>query len=55
MTIDGTPLTSYQAVCRELGLLSDDQEWSTVFREAAMTQLCPQIRELFVNILMFVS
>ena len=39
--------------CRELGLLSDDQEWQRVLAEAANTRLCPQLRELFVVILMF--
>ena len=44
---------SYQAVCRELGLLSDDQEWSTVLTEAAGTQMCPQIRALYIVILLY--
>ena len=53
MTIDGRVQESYQAVCRELGLLSDDQEWSTVLTEAAGTQICPQIRALYVIILLY--
>ena len=52
-SINGRALNSYQAVCRELGLLSDDEEWSTVLTDAAATQLCPQIRALFVIILIF--
>ena len=53
MSIEGRVCDSYQAVCRELGLLRDDQEWSTVLTEAAGTQLCPQIRALYVVILLF--
>ena len=52
-TIDGEIYESYQAVCRELDLLSDDQEWSTVLMEAAGTQLCPQIQALYVVILLY--
>ena len=43
MPIEGRVCDSYQAVCREIGLLSDDQEWSLVLTEAAGTQLCSQI------------
>ena len=53
MTIEGHVCDSYQAVCREIGLLSDDQEWSIVLTEAAGTQLCSQIRALYVVIVMF--
>ena len=44
---------TYQEVCRELGLLRDDREWQQVLEEAAVSKLCPQIRELYVVILMF--
>ena len=37
----------------ELGLLRDDLEWQRVLEESAETKLCPQIRELFIVILMF--
>ena len=53
LTIEGVVFDSYQAVCREIGLLSDDQEWSLVLTEAAGTKLCPQIRALYVVVLMF--
>ena len=43
----------YQEVCRELGLLTDDQEWQQVLEESVRTRLCPEIRELCVAILMF--
>ena len=53
MSIDGTRYETYQEVCRELGLLSDDQEWLAALRDASVTKLCPQIRELYVIILLF--
>ena len=53
LTVNGVQLDSYQAVCRELGLLNDDQEWSLVLRDAAVTQMCSQIRSLFVMILLY--
>ena len=53
LTIDETVHESYQSVCRQLGLLSDDQEWTFVLTEAAVTKMCPEIRSLYVVILMF--
>ena len=53
-TLPGQQLCeTYQEACRELGLLADDLEWNCVLEEAAITKLCPQIRELFVIILQF--
>ena len=49
----GYTCETFQETCRELGLLSDDQEWQRVLAEAAYTRLCPQLRELFIVILMF--
>ena len=53
LNIDDTVHESYQSVCRQLGLLSDDQEWTLVLTEAAGTKMCPEIRSLYVVILMF--
>ena len=50
---NGRVCETYQEVCRELGLLRDDQEWQQVLEEAAGTQLPTQLRELYVVILMF--
>ena len=50
---NGRVCETYQEVCRELGLLRDDHEWQQVLEEAAGSKLCPQIRELYVVILMF--
>ena len=49
----GVTCETFQEVCRELGLLRDDQEWLRVLSEASSTRLCPQLRELYVIILMF--
>ena len=50
---NGNVCETYKEVCRELGLLKDDLEWQRVLEESAVTKLCPQIRELFVIILIF--
>ena len=44
---------TFMSVCLELGLLSDDLEWNKVLEESAMTRMCPQIRDLYIVILMF--
>ena len=49
----GRVCENYKEVCVELGLLSDDKEWEKILESAAVTQMCPQIRELFVIILVF--
>ena len=49
----GRGCETYQEVCRELGLLRDDLEWQQVLEEASGSKLCPQIRELYIVILMF--
>ena len=53
MLPNGRQCESYQQVCCELGLLNDNGEWERILNEAAATQLCPQIRELYVTILLF--
>ena len=50
---NGRQCESYKEVCLELGLLNDDREWERILTDAAATQLCPQIRELYVTILLF--
>ena len=50
---NGNVCETYKEVCRELGLLKDDMEWTEILLEAADTKLCPQLRELFIVILMF--
>ena len=53
LTINGTKHDTYQSVCRQIGLLSDDQEWTMVLSEAAGTNMCPQIRALYIIIVVF--
>ena len=50
---EGKPRSSYQEVCRELGLLQDDSEWDAVLTEGAATKLCAALRDLFTTILLF--
>ena len=50
---NGRQCETFKEVCCELGLLNDDREWQRILQEAAATQLCPQIRELYVTILLF--
>ena len=47
------PCDTYKEVCRRLGLLQDDREWSEALTEAAATGMCPQLRELYVTILLY--
>ena len=49
----GKVCESFKEVCREIGLLRDDMEWQQVLEDSIGTKLCPQLRELFVIILMF--
>ena len=46
---NGRQCESYKEVCCELGLLNNDMEWHRILTEAAATQLCPQMRELYNN------
>ena len=36
-----------------LGMLADDKEWEKALEEAGVTKFCPQIRQMFIMILMF--
>ena len=49
----GRVCETYKEVCFEVGLLSDDKEWHKLLEVAAFTNMCPQIRELYVIILIF--
>ena len=52
-TLDGVVCPTYQEVCRRLGLLQDDNEWHEALEQAAVTGTGPQLRELYVTILLF--
>ena len=49
----GRVCETFKEVCYEVGLLSDDKEWHKLLEVAAFTNMCPQIRELYVIILIF--
>ncbi|KAJ6951656.1 hypothetical protein NC653_040948 [Populus alba x Populus x berolinensis] len=51
--ISGTMFPTFQLACKALGLLGDDKEWSDAFSEAIPTASSPQLRQIFVNIIMF--
>jgi hypothetical protein len=51
--VSGTIFPTFQLACKALGLLGDDKEWSDAFGEAIPTASSPQLRQLFVNIIMF--
>ncbi|GJT11589.1 DNA helicase [Tanacetum coccineum] len=42
-----------KAACQALGLLSSDQEWVTALEEASLFATAPELRKLFVYILIF--
>ncbi|XP_014678518.1 PREDICTED: uncharacterized protein LOC106818314 [Priapulus caudatus] len=44
---------TFKGACEALGLLQSDNEWHTILTDAALTQMCPQIKELFVTLLLF--
>ena len=51
--VNGQQFPTFRLTCNQLGLLQDDMEWETVLEEAGHTAMCPQIRELFVTLLIF--
>ena len=51
--VNGIQYDTFQATCQHLGLLHDDVEWNTILEEAALTSMCPQMRKLFVALLLF--
>ena len=53
LKVPGKQCETYKEVCCELGLLNDDREWHKILDEAAATTMCPQIREMYVIILIF--
>ncbi|MFY7752452.1 MAG: hypothetical protein ACOVQU_11725, partial [Exiguobacterium acetylicum] len=48
---NGLTVTTYQEVCRQLGLLQEDGEWHQALEEASFMQMPHMIRELFCLIL----
>ncbi|XP_074327851.1 uncharacterized protein LOC141665769 [Apium graveolens] len=50
-TVNGICFSTFRDACREYGLLDDDKEWHEVLSQAAAGGLPPQIRQLFVHII----
>lgn len=50
-TIDGILYKTFREACTKFGLLYDDDEWHEVMSECSKAGLSPQIRELFVHIM----
>ncbi|XP_017239700.1 uncharacterized protein LOC108212487 [Daucus carota subsp. sativus] len=50
-TVDGVLLPSFREACKEYGLLDDDKEWHDVLNQCSIGGLPPQIRQLFVHII----
>ncbi|GJT50117.1 ATP-dependent DNA helicase PIF1-like protein [Tanacetum coccineum] len=44
---------TFKAACFAYGLLNDDKEWTHAITEASFWAMAPQLRELFVTILLF--
>ncbi|KAL4579076.1 hypothetical protein LXL04_015211 [Taraxacum kok-saghyz] len=52
-TIDDTVFPTYRAACEALGLLGDDNEWTTCLNEASLSSTSAELRSLFAHILIF--
>ena len=50
-TVNGKLFQTYQEACKEYGLLDDDNEWDQVLEECSQSGFPPQIRQLFVHIM----
>lgn len=50
-TVNGVCYSTYRDACKEYGLLDDDKEWHEVLKQCALGGLPPQIRQLFVHII----
>lgn len=51
-TVNGVQFNTFHDACKEYGLLDDDKEWHVVLDQCAAGGLPPQIRQLFVHIIM---
>nr|GEU71415.1 DNA helicase [Tanacetum cinerariifolium] len=52
-TVNKVIYDTYRAACEALGLLGDDKEWHTALKEAAFSSTPTELRNLFVQILIF--
>lgn len=52
-TVNGVLKETYQAACRDRGLLQKDDHWKNTLREALLSQYQLQLGKFFVVILLF--
>ncbi|XP_074323272.1 uncharacterized protein LOC141660207 [Apium graveolens] len=50
-TVNGVCHSTFRDACKEYGLLDDDKEWHEVLTQASAGRLPPQVRQLFVHII----
>lgn len=50
-SVNGITYDSFCEACNVYGFLNDDKEWHVVIAESAKTGFAPQIRQLFVHII----
>ncbi|GJX71943.1 ATP-dependent DNA helicase PIF1-like protein [Tanacetum coccineum] len=53
LTVNKRLCTNFKEACFAYGLLNDDREWTRAIQEASLWALGPQLRDLFVTILLF--
>ncbi|GKD84767.1 DNA helicase PIF1, ATP-dependent [Tanacetum coccineum] len=53
MTVNKKLYPTFKAVCFAYGLLNDDKEWAHAINKASFWALAPQLRDLFVTMLLF--
>nr|GEV62082.1 ATP-dependent DNA helicase PIF1-like [Tanacetum cinerariifolium] len=53
MTVNKQTYTTFKVACFVYGLLNDDKEWSQAIAKARFWAMGPQMRDLFVTILLF--
>nr|XP_043637916.1 uncharacterized protein LOC122608910 [Erigeron canadensis] len=52
-TVAGVTYDSYRLACEKLGLIGDDREWSQTLSEASNWATSPELRSLFIHMLLF--
>lgn len=52
-TVSGEVHDTYRAACEHLGLLQDDNEWSTALEEASGWATASELRSLFTHMLLY--
>nr|XP_043619664.1 uncharacterized protein LOC122591461 [Erigeron canadensis] len=51
--VNGQACTTYRDACEKLGLLQDDNEWSTAINETAFWATASELRTLFTHMLLY--